>query len=150
MKLKSPAFAPDGVIPEKFSQNDANRSVPLEFAGVPHGTKSLALIMDDPDAPGGTFTHWVVFNIDPNTDGFAENKVPRDVHRGLNNYNQPDYAGPKPPDGEHRYFFHLYALITRLDLPHNATRDELEHAMTGRIIAAATLMGRYAAPLATR
>src|SRR4051812_44192708 len=105
MKITSPAFPPDGVIPEKFSQNAENRSPPLNFAGVPTQARSLALIVDDPDAPRGTFTHLVAFNIDPNTSGFRENHIPKDVRLGENGYHESAYAGPKPPNGEHRYFF---------------------------------------------
>lgn len=150
MKIKSPAFDADGVIPDKFTQYDANHSLPLDFSEVPTNARSLALIMDDPDAPRGTFTHWVAFDIDPNTKGFSENRIPKDVRLGLNDYQQPTYAGPKPPEGEHRYFLHLYALDQRLDLPNGAARKDVERAMVGHIIAKAELMGRYATPIAAR
>jgi Raf kinase inhibitor-like YbhB/YbcL family protein len=146
MKIKCSEFENGRVIPDRFSQYDANRSPPLDFVDVPSEAKSLALIMDDPDAPRGTFTHWVAFNIDANTAGFRENKIPQDVRLGRNDYDQPEYAGPKPPDGEHRYFFHTYALDTRLDLPTGASRDEVESALRGHVIAEAELMGRYATP----
>ncbi len=150
MKIKSSEFKNNGTIPERFSQNDENRSPPLDFSDVPAGAQSLVLIMDDPDAPRGTFTHWVLYNIDPNTSGFRENHVPKDVQHGLNNYDQPVYAGPKPPDGEHRYFFHLYALDRRLNLPEGVSREVVEGAKEGHALAEAALMGRYATPVTAR
>jgi hypothetical protein len=150
MKIKSSAFESGQVIPERFSQYDANRSPPLDFADAPPKAQSLALIMDDPDAPRGTFTHWVVFNIDANSAGFGENKIPADVRFGKNDYDKPEYAGPKPPDGEHRYFFRAYALDTRLNLPNGASRAEVERAMGGHVVAEAELMGRYATPVDAR
>jgi Raf kinase inhibitor-like YbhB/YbcL family protein len=150
MKLTSPAFAANGRIPERFSQNDVNHSVPLDFAEVPAGTVSLALIMDDPDAPNGTFTHWVVFNIDPHSRGLPENYAPLDVRMACNDQHRPEYTGPKPPDGEHRYFFHLYALDCQLDLPHGTSREAVEQAMAGHQIDEAQLVGRYATPAMVR
>jgi len=150
MKIKSSEFENGSVIPDRFSQYDENRSPPLDFVDVPPEAKSLALIMDDPDAPRGTFTHLVAFNIDPNTSGFRESQIPKDVRIGRNGYDQSAYAGPKPPNGEHRYFFRLYALDQRLDLPNGASRDELERMMTAHIIAQAELMGRYATPVEAR
>jgi Raf kinase inhibitor-like YbhB/YbcL family protein len=150
MKISSPAFDANGIIPEKFSQNGANRSPPLDFANVPANARSLVLIMDDPDAPNGTFTHLVAFNIDANAGHFAENHIPKDVRLGRNEYDQPEYAGPKPSAGEHRYLFRLYALDCRLDLPHGAARSEVEGAMIGHIIDHAELMGRNATPVESR
>lgn len=144
MKLTSPAFADNAAIPARFSQNGENHSPPLEFHDVPDGTKSLTLIMDDPDAPKGLFTHWVAFNIDPLVRRFAENDLPGDVHCGRNDAGHAHYDGPKPPDKKHRYFFHLYALDTRFDLPDGASRADVESAMQFRIIGEATLMGSFA------
>jgi Raf kinase inhibitor-like YbhB/YbcL family protein len=146
MKIKSSEFENGSVIPERFSQYGENRSPSLDFVEVPPAAKSLALIMDDPDAPRGTFTHLVAFNIDSNTGGFRENQIPKDVRFGRNSYDQAAYAGPKPPNGEHRYFFRAYALDTRLDLPSGASRADVERAMGGHVIAEAELMGRYATP----
>lgn len=146
MKIKCSEFENGGVIPERFSQYDVNRSPPLDFVDVPPKAKSLALVVDDPDAPRGTFTHLVAFNIDPSTSGFSENQIPKDVRLARNDYGKPEYAGPRPPDGEHRYFFRAYALDTRLDLPNGASRPEVEHAIKGHVIAEAELMGRYATP----
>jgi len=150
MKIKCSEFENGSVIPERFSQYDVNRSPPLDFTDVPAEAKSLALIMDDPDAPRGTFTHWVVFNIDADTAGFRENKIPKDVRLGLNDYGKPEYAGPRPPNGEHRYFFRAYALDTGLDLPNGASREQVEQAMKDHVIAEAELMGRYATPVEAR
>ncbi len=150
MKLQSPEFQPGGVMPERFSQYRENRSPPLDFVDVPADARSLVLIMDDPDAPRGTYTHWVAYNIDAGVGGFAENGVPNDVRLGRNDAGQAAYAGPRPPDGEHRYFLHAYALDTRPALPGGATRREVEQAMAGHVIADAELMGRYAPPADAR
>jgi Raf kinase inhibitor-like YbhB/YbcL family protein len=150
MKISCPEFEYGGIIPDRFSQFHENRSLPLDFSDVPAGAQSLVLIMDDPDAPRGTFTHWVVFNIDGNSNGFRENHMPKDVMLGLNDSGEPSYAGPKPPDGEHRYFIHLYALDRRLDLPNGSTRAAVESAIDGHTIDEALLMGRYATPVMAR
>ena len=150
MKIKCSEFENGSVIPSRFSQYDVNRSPPLDFVDVPPKAQSLALIMDDPDAPRGTFTHWVAFNIDAGTAGFHENKIPKEVRLGRNDYGKPEYAGPRPPDGEHRYFFHAYALDTQLDLPNGASRAEIEGAMKGHVVDEAELMGRYATPAQAR
>ncbi len=147
MKIKSPAFEHGEVIPDKYSRYHDDRTPPLEFSDIPDGTRSLALILDDPDAPSGLFTHWVVFNIDPNSTGFPENDVPRDVRFGMTSWGEAGYGGPQPPDREHRYYFRLYALDCRLDHPHGAPREEVEAAMQGHMLAHAELMGRYAPPV---
>ena len=147
MKIKCSEFDYGAAIPERFTQYDENRSLPLDFVDVPREAKSLVLIMDDPDAPSGTFTHWVAFNIDANTSGFRENHIPKDVRLGNNDYGRAEYAGPKPPTGEHRYFIWVYALDSRLDLAHGAERAEVEQAMVGHVIAEAELMGRFATPI---
>lgn len=146
MKIRSPEFHDGGVIPERFSQYRDNVSPPLEFEGVPREARSLVLIMDDPDAPRGTFTHWVAFNIDAHTDHLIENRIPKHVRLGRNDAGRAAYAGPKPPTGEHRYFFHAYALDNELSLPTGAARGEVERAMLGHVIDKAELMGRYATP----
>jgi Raf kinase inhibitor-like YbhB/YbcL family protein len=147
MKITSPAFEHGAPIPDRFSRYADDLTPPLNFDDVPADALSLALIMDDPDAPHGLFTHWIVFNIDQNTSGFAENQAPPDVRHGTNSWGEARYGGPRPPDREHRYFFHLYALDQRLDLPNGATRQEIEDAITGHILAEAELMGRYAPPV---
>ncbi len=147
MKMKSPAFEDGDVIPEKYSHYAANLTPPLEFSEVPDNARSLVLIMDDPDAPHGLFTHWIVFNIDPAIRRFQEDEVPADVQQGTTSWGEAGYGGPRPPDKEHRYFFHLYALDRRLDLPNGASRDEIEAAMHGHVLAEAELMGRFAPPI---
>jgi Raf kinase inhibitor-like YbhB/YbcL family protein len=122
----------------------------LSFSGIPDGTESLALIIDDPDVPkrfceDGLWIHWVVWNIDPEETGIGENRVPEGaiVGKGTGDRNIGRYGGPCPPDREHRYFFRLYALDTMLDLPADTGKTGLEEAMKGHILAEATLMGRY-------
>lgn len=147
MKLTSQAFKEGGIIPSRFTCEGTDINPPLEFSSIPAGTKSLALIMDDPDVPhslraDGLWVHWVVFNISPATHKIAEHSQPSGV-RGKSTSGRNKYEGPCPPDREHRYFFKLYALDTMLDLPEGATKQELEHAMKGHILAQAQLMGRY-------
>ncbi|RLE00677.1 MAG: YbhB/YbcL family Raf kinase inhibitor-like protein [Candidatus Aminicenantes bacterium] len=146
--LKSAAFSEGGWIPEKYTCDGDNVSPPLEWSGLPAGTASLALICDDPDAPMGTWVHWVVFNIPPETDGLPENVPPeRELKQGglqgINDFRKIGYGGPCPPGGTHRYFFKLYALDCRLDLPAGITKAQLMAAMEGHILDQAVLMGRY-------
>jgi Raf kinase inhibitor-like YbhB/YbcL family protein len=148
MKITCPAFDNGDVIPDKYSRYADDRTPPLEFSDVPEETQSLVLILDDPDAPSGLFTHWVVFNIDPRIAGFPENDPPRNVGLGMTSWGEAGYGGPQPPDREHRYFFRLYALDTRLDMPHGAPREKVEAAIQGHMLAHAELMGRYAPPVA--
>lgn len=150
MTITSPAIDNGAIIPDRFSPNDANHSPALDFLDVPPQARSLVLIMDDPDSPHGVFTHWVVFNIDPSFAGFRENQVPPSSKIGRNSYGKAEYDGPKPPNGEHRYFFRLYALDTRLGLGQGATRADVEHAMENHVIAKAELTGRYATPMPER
>ncbi len=147
MKLESSAFSNEGYIPRKYTCNGENINPPLEINDVPGGTKSLALIMYDPDVPhsireDGTWNHWLFWNLDPSTKGIEEGKEPDAVH-GVTTSGTLTYVGPCPPDGEHRYFFVLYALDTKLSLPEGATREELEREMNGHILARSELMGRY-------
>lgn len=145
MKLTSPAFRDGERIPRQYSRDDADKSPPLTIEGVPAGTKSLALIVDDPDAPGGNYCHWIVFDIDPKLPEIGEDSVPQMARQGTNDYGEVQYGGPQPPSGEHRYFFKLFALDRKLDLPRGSTRDQVEQAMQGHILDTATLMGRFAA-----
>jgi Raf kinase inhibitor-like YbhB/YbcL family protein len=146
MKLQSAGFKDGDVLPDRFSQYRDNRSPPLNFAAVPPEARSLVVIMEDPDTAHGTFTHWIAYGIDPETRGFPENAIPDNVGLGRNDAGQAAYAGPKPPAGEHRYFFHAYALDNQPLLPHGVSRATVERAMLGHVIAEAELMGRYAAP----
>ena len=145
LTLSSPAFSEGSRIPERFTREGENISPPLNWTGIPEGTRSLALVVEDPDAPRGTFTHWIVFDIDPKTFEIGEDHAPESGRQGTNDWGQAEYGGPKPPSGEHRYFFHLYALDKKLDLPRGSTRDQVEKTMQGHILAEAELMGRYAA-----
>jgi Raf kinase inhibitor-like YbhB/YbcL family protein len=147
MKIQSSAFENGGMIPDRFSQFHENRSPPLDFTGVPQDALSLVLIMEDPDAPRGTYTHWITFDIDAGTAGFSENLIPKEVRLGRNDAGGAAYAGPKPPNGEHRYFFRAYALDCRLPLPNGSARTDVESAMRGHVLAEAELMGRYAPAL---
>ena len=112
MKLTSPAFDNGEQIPPKYSFDGGNVSPPLHLEEIPNQTRSLALVVDDPDAPQGTFTHWVLFNIDPKTKVIKENSVPVIATQGRNDYGEVEYDGPRPPFGDHRYFFKMYALDT--------------------------------------
>jgi Raf kinase inhibitor-like YbhB/YbcL family protein len=147
MKLTSPAFAAGDRIPSQFTCDGANKNPPLSFENVPAEARSLVLIMDDPDAPedlvpGGVFDHWVVFNIPPKTAGAKEGEMLPGTH-GANGAGQPTYTGPCPPDGEHRYFFRLYALDTQLALKKGASKQAVLEALDGHAIAEAELLGRY-------
>jgi hypothetical protein len=150
MKINSPAFEDGGVIPEEYSRDGGDKSPPLVIDGVPPQANSLALIMDDPDAPKGTFTHWLLFNISPDTKELSENVIPIVMKQGRNDYGETNYGGPKPPSGEHRYFFKLYALDSKLSLSRGASKQELEQAMRGHTIEEAQLMGRFAAEVEAR
>src|SRR5262249_34951218 len=114
--------------------------------GAPRKTQSLALIVEDPHTANGTFTHWLLFNINPDAEEIVEEGVPPGARQGLNDFGIVEYGGPKPPDGEQRYYFKLYALDILLDLKDGAERDEIEAAMEGHVLGEATLMGRYARP----
>lgn len=144
MKIDIPAFVDNDCIPEKYSKNGGNISPAFAITGIPRGAKSLVLIMDDPDAPHGLFTHWVVYDISPDNAVFSENDVPATVVQGSNSWGESRYGGPQPPDREHRYFFHVYALDTFLGLRPGASRGEVEREMEGHIVAETEYMGRYA------
>jgi Raf kinase inhibitor-like YbhB/YbcL family protein len=142
MKISSSAFQQGGNIPSKFSCDGANTSPPLQISDVPSGVKSLVLIVDDPDAPSGLFTHWVVWNISPQISTIPEGSAPKGVH-GTNDFGKSGYGGPCPPSGAHRYYFRIFALDRDLDLPSGARRSQLDAAMKGHVVAQGELMGRY-------
>jgi Raf kinase inhibitor-like YbhB/YbcL family protein len=144
MQLMSTAFSDGGTIPKQFSRDGLDKSPSLEIEDVPAGAKSLALIMDDPDAPRGVFTHWVLFNVSPGTKEIRENAPPVMATQGRNDWGDVGYGGPQPPSGEHHYIFKLFALDTVLSLSRGATRGEVEKAMDGHILDEAELTGRYA------
>ena len=142
MKITSSAFQEGGNIPSKFSCDGADTSPPLQIADVPSRAKSLVLIVDDPDAPSGLFTHWTAWNISPQTSTIAEGSPSKGV-QGTNDFGKSGYGGPCPPSGTHRYYFKIFALDRELDLPSGAKRGQLDAAMKGHVIAQGELMGRY-------
>ena len=143
MKLTSPEFADNAPIPNRFSCKGDDVNPPLEIEGVPPEARSLALIMDDPDAPVGTWVHWVLWNIDPATKRIAVASVPPGAQEGMNSWRRKNYGGPCPPSGTHRYYFRLYALKERLNLPPTTTSKDLDHAMHGKILAQCELLGLF-------
>ena len=142
MKITSSGFQEGANIPSKFSCDGANTSPPLQISDVPSEAKSLVLIMDDPDAPSGLFTHWTAWNISPQTSIIAEGSPPKGV-QGTNDFGKSGYGGPCPPSGTHRYYFKIFALDRELDLPFGAKRGQLDAAMKGHVIAQGELKGRY-------
>jgi Raf kinase inhibitor-like YbhB/YbcL family protein len=144
MKITSQAFGNGEKIPEKYSMYGENRIPPMHLEDVPDKTRSLALIVDDPDATrGGTFNHWLLFNMDPRVKDIREDSVPVFATQGRNDFGEVEYDGPKPPSGEHRYFFKAYALDTVLPLARGAQRPDLEREMKDHVIESATLMGKF-------
>lgn len=148
IKITSPVFREGEQIPVRYSCNDVNISPPLDWEGVPEGTQSIALIFDDPDAPSGTFVHWVIFNLPADTRSLPEHVKGRELmddgsKQGLNSYGLVGYNGPCPPKGTHRYFFKIYALDRKLDLPPLVKKDELLSAMEAHILDQGELMGVF-------
>lgn len=151
LQLTSNAFQNGGKIPREHTCESNDSSPHLAWTGVPEGTKSLALIVDDPDAPDPAapkmvYVHWVVYNIPPETSSFAKGastSLPGGAITGTNDWKKNEWGGPCPPIGRHRYFFKLYALDTMLDKLSSATKKDLERAMEGHILAQAELMGTY-------
>lgn len=148
IKISSPAFADGGLIPSKYTCDGADISPPLQWETVLEGTKSIALICDDPDAPVGTWVHWVLFNLPAETKELAENipsdkTLPDGARQGNNDWHRIGYGGPCPPGGTHRYFFKLYALDITLDLSAGATKAQLLGAMEGHILGQGQLVGKY-------
>jgi Raf kinase inhibitor-like YbhB/YbcL family protein len=143
LKLSSPAFSDKGTIPVDYSCQGLDMSPPLNIAGIPLHARSLALVMDDPDATMGTWVHWVVFNISSRTESIPEGSPPAEALVGRNSWGNNSYGGPCPPSGTHRYLFKLYALDTMLDLKSSATRSDVEKAMEGHVLAQTTLVGLY-------
>ena len=143
MKITSSAFQEGGNIPSKFTCDGSDTSPPLQITSIPSNAKTLVLIADDPDAPGGLFTHWLIWNIPPQTNSISEGSAPKGVH-GTNDFGKQDYKGPCPPPGTHRYSFKIYALDRELDLRGGAKRSQLDAAMKGHVVAQGVLVGRYA------
>jgi Raf kinase inhibitor-like YbhB/YbcL family protein len=142
MKLTSSVFQQGGDIPSKFSCDGANTSPPLQISDVPAAAKTLVLIVDDPDAPSGLFTHWMVWNLSPQTSTIAAGSASDGVH-GTNDFGKSGYGGPCPPSGTHRYYFRVFALDRKLDLANGAKRSQLDAAMKSHVTAQGELMGRY-------
>ncbi len=148
IKLSSTAFQDGEMIPTKYTCNGANVSPPLEWSGVTQTAKSLALICDDPDAPGKTWVHWVVFDLPASRTSLPENVPPQETiagggKQGMTDFKKIGYGGPCPPSGTHRYFFKIHALDTDLNLDSRTTKDQLLQAMKGHVLAQGELMGRY-------
>ena len=150
MQINSPAFQMGQPIPARFTCDGEDRSPALTWSGVPSGTKSLVLVCDDPDAPVGTWVHWVLWNIPATETGLAEAipadrpELPNGAIQGVNDFRKTGYGGPAPPRGPvHRYFFKLYALDRFLDLAPGAGKDALEMAMSEHILASTEMVGRY-------
>lgn len=147
-RFTSEAFREGGSIPGRHTCDGADASPPLAWSGAPEGTVAFALVVDDPDAPGGTWIHWVAYDLPPSARGLAEGIAPAETLsggglQGRNSWGRFGYGGPCPPSGTHRYVFRLYAVDRRLDLPAGATVERLREAMRDRILAEAALMGRY-------
>jgi Raf kinase inhibitor-like YbhB/YbcL family protein len=149
MKLTSPSFENQQPIPAKHTGEGADASPALKWEGAPSSTKSFALICDDPDAPVGTWVHWVIYNIPASTttlpEGFAKSDTTAGARQGVNDFGKVGYNGPMPPrgHGKHRYFFKVFALKSELDLKPRATKAQVEAAMQGQILAQAELVGTY-------
>lgn len=143
MNISSTSFIEGGNIPVRFTCDGKNTSPDLKIDGVPAGAKSLLLIVDDPDAPRGTFTHWLVWNLKPDVKEIPTGGVPEGVILGQNGFGRNGYGGPCPPTGIHRYYFRLYALDNVPHLLAGTERKAVDRAIEGHIIAACTLMGRY-------
>jgi hypothetical protein len=146
--VTSEVFSEGEVIPEKYTCDDRDISPPLSWTGVPEEARSLVLIFDDPDAPAGTWVHWVVFDIPPDTSGLDEGIPPDESladssRQGVNDFGDFGYGGPCPPSGTHRYYFKLYALDKVLELSGRVTKDTLLKDMKGHILAEGQLMGKY-------
>lgn len=142
-KLTSPAFSHGSQVPSKYTCDGENINPHLIIHGVPAEAKSLALVMEDPDAPAGLWIHWVMWNIPPETKEIREHTVPNGAAEGHNTRRKAGYTGPCPPSGSHRYFFRLFALDTKLELPADSEKPALEKAMELHILATAELVGTY-------
>lgn len=143
MQIASPAFRDGEFIPRQYTCDGENVSPPLNFSDAPSGAVTLALVLDDPDAPRGDWVHWLVWNIAPATVAVSERTAPPGATEGTTDFSRPGYGGPCPPTGVHRYVFKLYALDAALALDARASRADLRAAMRGHILAEASLVGRY-------
>lgn len=148
IQVTSSAFAEGGMIPPQYTCDGGNVSPPLSWQSVPEGTKSIALIADDPDAPSRTFVHWVLYDLPADVRELPEN-VPDDrtapvgIRQGINDFGKSGYGGPCPPSGTHRYYFKVYALDAQMNLPPGSSKAKLLKAMDGHVLAEGQIMGRY-------
>ena len=148
MKVISPAFNEGGMIPKQYTCDGINISPPIKWNDAPKGTKTFALICDDPDAPVGTWVHWIVYNIPSEIHELSEKLptsevLPNGIHQGINDFRKIGYGGPCPPGGTHRYFFKVYALSKKLNFKAGMTKSELLKEMDGSILSEGTLIGKY-------
>ncbi len=143
MKISSQAFKDNERMPKKYTCDGENINPPLNISGVPENAKSLVLIMDDPDAPDGTWIHWVVFDIDPKTTRIEEGSMPVDAIEAENSSGEADYEGPCPPSGTHRYYFKLYALDTKINLNAAEEKARIDEEMEEHILDYAETYGVY-------
>ncbi len=143
MNISSSAFENNSEIPEKYTCSGENINPPLIFYDIPDSAKSLALIVTDPDAPSGDFTHWILWNINPQTSELKENSIPEGANQGYTDFNDNKYSGPCPPSGEHRYIFKIYALNNTLSIPINSTKEDLQNAMKEHVLSESELTGTY-------
>ncbi len=143
LTISSPAFLDRGTIPAAYTCDGEDINPPLEFENIPEDAQSLVLTVTDPDAPGKTWVHWVVFNIHPHTTHVREDSIPMGGTEGMTDFGKPGYGGACPPNGTHRYYFKLYALNSELDLTEDVTLEELEHAMERHLIEKAEFVGLY-------
>jgi len=143
MKIESPSFSNNEMIPPNYTCDGANVNPPLMISGAPEDAKSLVLIVDDPDAPSKTWVHWTIWNIDPDTKEILENGIPQGAVEGMTDFGIPGYGGPCPPSRIHHYFFKLYALDITLDLSSSASAVNIQEAMQGHILDSAELIGIY-------
>lgn len=148
IKVSSQAFQEGGMIPRKYTCDGDDVSPPLAWTGIPDGAKTIALIGDDPDAPMGTWVHWVLFNLPASVKELAEavppdKELPSGAKQGRNDFRRIGYGGPCPPGGTHRYYFKLYALDSALNLPPGASKADVVKAMQGHVLAEGQLMGKY-------
>jgi len=149
LKITSRAFAPGKFIPDKYTCDGENISPPVAWTDVPRAAKELVLIVDDPDAPSGIFVHWLLYNLQPAQAELEEGvpgkeTLPNGARQGVNGSRKIGYMGPCPPSGTHRYYFHLYAVDSKLNLPPGTNRDKVDQAMKNHILEQTEMMGYYA------
>ncbi len=145
MQITSTNFQNNEPIPSRFGRDEDDVNPSLTFSEIPEKAESLALIMEDPDAPSGLFTHWILYNMTPGVLQIVEGELPVSGIQGLNDYGEPKYGGPKPPSGTHRYFFKLFALDTMIETTSALDRTALYQAMDDHIIDKAEIVGTYSA-----